>query len=711
MEEVNKNGKKKMDRVGLILMMFHLVFVLAAFILVGRIIWIQCFYEPDPKLKEYVTTSVKKETVQPKRGSIFSCDKRLLASSIPEYQVYMDCTVQKDNDASTEAERKKAEKNEKEWLAEAEKLAAGLAEIYGDKTAKEYETLIKSGRANNKKYVKIGGKIDHETLMKVKQLPLFNRGKNRGGIIINTIDTRQYPYKTLARRVIGYVRNNNDPTVNNRVGIEGKYNYVLHGEEGYDYLKHTDGKEWIKDYDGTSVPVKDGKDVVTTLDIDIQDIADRALRKTLAATENAEGGCAIVMEVETGKIRAMVNLMKDDKGNLGENYNYAIGRSGDPGSVFKLATMMTLIEDGHIHLEDKVPTFNGHWKYAGKDFSDEYLVGKGPEIKVIDGFKISSNHVFRYLACQHYEDCPQRFVDKLYEYKLGEAFDFDLEGLAQPVIVTPDSKAWSKTALPSMSIGYTVNVTPLHIITFYNAVANRGKMMKPCLVEAFEKDGKVTDEFKPVILNGSICSEATADTLKRALRKVVTEGTGRGLKDARCKVAGKTGTAQIPFRPKGSNVTVYKDQNGNRQHQATFVGFFPAEKPKYTAIVVMYSVLGTKNLYGAAGIPAFKEIVDNIYTLNPEWGEECRKKSSMPKMRNKAVNASIYGLNEVPDVKGMGVKDAVYTIENSGYLCRFEGLGQVVRQEPEAGENLPKGSKVTLYLDLKKNETEKDHTK
>lgn len=711
MEENKNKDNKKMDRVGLILMLFHLVFVVAAICLVIRIIYIQCFYEPDPVLKNVVTTQVKKDIIEPHRGSIFSHDRRLLASSIPVYQVYMDCTVPKYGNPKTEAEIKKADIKEQEWIADAEKLAIGLAEIYGDRTAKEYETLIKSGRLNNKQYLKIGYEIEHETLLKVKQLPLFCKGKRGGGFIVETIDRRKYPYQSLARRVIGYVKNNNDPKVNSRIGIEGKYNYVLHGEEGYDWLKRTDANGWIKDYDGTSVPVKDGKDIVTTLDIDIQDIAEKALKKRLSELDHAEGGCAIVMEVETGKIRAMVNLKKDDKGNLGETYNYAIGRSGDPGSVFKLATMMTLIEDGHINLETRVPTYNGYWSYAGKEFKDEYLHGKGPDISVIDGFKISSNNVFRYLACKYYENTPKRFVDKLYEYKLGEAFDFDLEGFARPEIVSPDSPVWSKTALPSMAIGYTVTVTPLHIITFYNAVANKGKMMKPYLVEAFEKDGKVTDEFKPVILNGSICSKATADTLKRALRKVVTDGTGRGLKDAKCEVVGKTGTAQIPFRPAGSKSSVYKDSQGNRQHQATFVGFFPADNPKYTAIVVMYSVLGQKNLYGAAGIPAFKEIVDNIYTLDPEWGEGIKKKGTMPIMKNKAVNSSIYGLDEVPDVIGMGLKDAIYTIENSGYVCKFEGLGQVSRQEPAAGENVPKGSKVTLYLDLGKNETEKDDTK
>ena len=336
-------------------------------------------------------------------------------------------------------------------------------------------------------------------------------------------------------------------------------------------------------------------------------------------------------------------------------------------------------------------------------FKDEYLQArKGQDrISIIDGFKISSNNVFRQLACEYYEDNPKRFTDKLSEYKFTEAFDFDLIGLAKPTVVTPDQPAWSGTALPSIAIGYTVNETPLHIITFYNAVANKGKMMKPYLVEAFEQEGSVREKFGPTILNGAICSKATADTLLRALKAVVREGTGSGLRDASCQVAGKTGTAQIPFPAEinGKMKVVYKDPAGNRQHQATFVGFFPADDPQYTAIVVMYSKLGRHNLYGSFGVPAFKRIVDEIYALGDGiWGEDMKDNGNMPEMTVHGTDASDYGIDEIPDVRGMGLKDAVYTIESCGYVCRFEGIGHVSRQVPAPGTKAGKGTAVHITL-------------
>jgi len=617
-QEENTSGKR--DRVGIILMVIHALFLLAAIFLVIRIARIQLTFEPDPRMLPHVKTRSIKTTIEPERGAILAHDGRLLAASTPMYRLYMDCTVQKKAFAEMK-DKAKGRQAEAEWLSKAKELSKGLAATFKDKTADQYYRSIESGRKNGTQYMKISPTaIDHGTLLELKKLPLFNESGYRGGLIVEKIDTRQYPYDALARRAIGHVRNNSD-NGNNNIGIEGKYNYVLHGKEGIEWKKLTDAKNRIPEYDSTSVAVEDGMDIRTTLDIDIQDIADRALRKRIKENGNIEGGCAIVMDVETGAIRAMTNLKIDKDGEPREIYNYAIGRSGDPGSVFKLTTLMTLVEDGNVKtLETKVPTHKGLWTYNRKQFKDPYLQ-KWPdsEISVIDAFKISSNNIFRQLACDYYGENPDRFIKKLYEYKLAEKYDFDIEGLAVPVIPGPGSASWSGTALPSIAIGYTVNVTPLHIITFYNAVANKGKMMKPYLVESFEKNGKVKKRFGPTILNGSICSKSTADTLTRALKKVTESGTGSALKNAKCKIAGKTGTAQIPFATKGSNgkdMVVYTDSNGNRMHQATFVGFFPADKPQYTLIIVFYSKLSRGNLYGAFGIPAFKTIVDEMYTLN-----------------------------------------------------------------------------------------------
>ncbi|MCX4334130.1 MAG: penicillin-binding protein [Bacteroidales bacterium] len=696
---VQQENTMKRDRVGIILMLIHFVFLVASAVLIVQTIKLELFYKPDPKIAKYLKPAGKKLVTDPDRGAIMAMDGRLLASSTPMYDVYMDCTVQKE--AYREMRnRHKGDSLERVWIANARELSKGLASTFKDRTADQYYNLIVSSRANNRKYVCIQRHIDHGTLQEIKKLPLFNMASHKGGLMTEKIDTRQYPYGALARRVIGSVRNNTDNS-NNLIGLEGKYNYILHGKEGVEWLKKSDAKGWIHNFDSTTVKAENGLDIRTTIDIDMQDIVDKALRQKIMERENIEGGCAIIMDVASGAIRAMVNLKKDGSGIPRETYNYAIGRSGDPGSVFKLSTLMTLIEDGNTTLDSKIPMNRGIWTYKGQTFRDEYLQKRsGTHISVIDGFKISSNNVFRQLACEHYGSNPEHFIHKLYEYKLAETFDFDIIGLASPVLVTPDSPAWSGTALPSIAIGYTVNVTPLHIAMFYNAVANKGKMMKPYLVESFERLGKVEQKLGPVILNGSICSKATADTLTRALKAVTNEGTGRELKNAKCQVAGKTGTAQIPFvtRVNGKDRVVYKDAAGNRQHQATFVGFFPADAPKYTAIVVLYSKLSTSNLYGAAAIPAFKTIVNEIYALDNEWGQKIKNKGDVPLMPLTPVNAADYKLSEIPSVSGMGLMDALYTIENCGYRCVFEGTGHVVGQTPKAGTKAKKGDTVKIVL-------------
>ena len=462
-----ENTIGKDSRVSRILKFIYRLFLVAAFIVIGKIIYIQLFYQPDPRFQKALTPRAKKEVTDPVRGSILAEDGRLLAVSVPMYQIYMDCTVRK---AEFDEDGEKGAEENQEWLGKAKKLAAGLAGIYGDLSADQYYRLIARGRVNNRKYEKIGFPVDHATLQKLKELPLFNEASYRGGMIVKKIDTRRYPYGSLARRTIGSVRDNNDK--NSLIGIEGKYDYALHGSEGVEWQQKSDAHGWIRDYDSTIVKVRDGYDIRTTIDIDIQDIVDYSIKKRMMENDNIEGGCAIVMDVKTGAIRAMVNLKKDEDGIPRESYNYAIGRAGAPGSVFKLATLMTLLEDGKIRsLEETVPTYKGIWKYqTGKTtttFRDEYLQ-KWPDdkISILDGFKISSNNVFRMLACRYYEENPKRFTDKLSEYKFTEAFDFDLIGLARPVVVTPDQQAWSGTALPSIAIGYTVQETPLHIATF-----------------------------------------------------------------------------------------------------------------------------------------------------------------------------------------------------------------------------------------------------
>ena len=537
----------------------------------------------------------------------------------------------------------------------------------------------------------------------------MEEGRYKSGIIVEKHDSRKYPYGTLARRTIGYVKDNSsqkeDEKGRSHIGIEGKYDYVLHGKEGEIWLKPTDNKEKIQNYDSTYVKPVDGLDVRTTLDITLQDIVDKAMRKQMSANPKIEDGCSVFMDVRTGAIRAMVNLTKSPKdSSLNEVYNMAIGYGANPGSVFKTTTLMTALEDGYIKsLDDEIPTNEGKLPGYPQDDHVKNLV----KISILHGFEISSNYVFRYLATNNYSDNPKRFMDKLYMYKLGQAFDFDLEGLREPVLPSPDSKSWSSTDLGSVAIGYSVRETPLHTLTFYNAIANKGRMMKPYLVESIEKDGVVKTKKGPSVLNASICSRATADTLLRALKAVTSEGTAYRLKGAKLTVAGKTGTARQSLSkeeiekygrdPKDNTQTA----DGSYHNLATFVGFFPADNPKYSAIICMNSSLIRGSLYGGVGpASAMREIVDAIYTLDPEWGSEVTAMAKVPVMgEDKEMTVRSDMKNPiVPDIMGLGLKDAIFIIENSGLKCSYSGTGHVSSQNPKAGTKVADGSTITFNL-------------
>lgn len=688
-----------------VLILFHVVFLIAAILIIGKIVYLQFIWEPDPKYVSYFQPKKDRNQIEPQRGSILDHNGKLLAMSTPMYNVYMDCYVMKEEYAKD----KDGDRKEQEWIQKAQQLAKELPAVLREdgRTASYYSDLILTGRRNKRRYVPITKGIDHGTLLELKKLTLFRERPYRSGMIVEKEETRQYPYEGLARRVIGYVKNNSDTNALH-IGIEGKYNYYLRGTEGLEWMKITDGKDMIQDMDSSVVKVIDGSDIRTTLDIDIQDIADRALRKNMAQEEDIVKGCVVVLDVETGAVRAMVNLQKDKKGEFREVFNMASGTPAEPGSVFKAVTLATLLEDGHIELEDKIATNHGRMDDMPKIRPDSYITtyerNKGTNsISILDGFKISSNYVFRRLVKDYYGDNPEEFISRLHEYNFGEAYEFELteNGSSKPTVPNPKSAGWTTYDLVSAAIGYSIRVTPLQVATFYNAIANNGKMMKPYVVESIEHQGRVTKEFKPVILNGSICSKATADTLTRALTMVTLEGTASRLKNARCTVAGKTGTSRIHLpkseRP-GSN-DPYSDINGRKKHQATFVGFFPAEQPKYTAIVVVYTGFISHDVYGGK-IPAltFKDIVDGIWAYDTDWGKELKVQGSIPQMKEEPISISKEPGSPVPDVKGLGLKDALYAIENNGYRCSHNGTGHVISQTPAAGVKLNKGQTISITL-------------
>lgn len=699
-----KKGKKKNNggRVARTLYVFYVLSLIGAAVLIGGIISVMLFFKPDPAIADELTPSVTKTIEEPSRGAILARDGRMFAVSFTSYIIAMDCSVLKEQFAN---DPNGAEK-EQEWLGKARKLADGLATFFPEKTARQYYDDIRRDRKQGKRYRVIGQPVDYETLQQIKQLPLFNEGPYKGGIVVSRKEVRQYPYGTLARRAIGYVRDNDNASNNKFIGIEGKFNSKLHGEAGFRYTHRKDGRESVQTFDSTAVKAVDGYDIRTTLDVDIQDLADRALRAQIDTNRKIEGGCAMVMDVKTGALRAMVNLRRDKStGRCEETYNYAIGRAGEPGSVFKASTLMTLLEDKHISsLKERIPTNGGEDGYHSPDqhireYEREHHTSS---ISILEGLEMSSNYVFAHLAYQYYSKKPQEFLNKLYLYKLGEAFDFDIEGLAAPSVKSTTDRSWSITDLGSTAYGYAVTETPLHILTFYNAIANNGKMMKPYLVESIEKNGDVKEKLGPSILNSSICSKATADTITNGLVSVVNNGTGTRLKNAKCQVAGKTGTARVLLdqRDDPKYAGRYEDGYGRKKNQGTFVGFFPADDPQYSIIIVIYSVLSRESFYGGT-LPALaaREIVDGIYTMDPFSRKSMTQKADIPAMEQTPWNAEeVKAAGKIPDLTGLGLTDAVYMIENLGLKCEFSGVGHVVSQSPAAGTSIGNSDIVTIAL-------------
>lgn len=692
----------------MILLLIYIVVLFISALIIGKLIYIQKSWEPDKSIAKYFLPPAEKYTIAPDRGAIIGCGGEILAMSTPMYELRMDCTVRKEYFQKKMRKNPTGDNLEQQWQDKAKAFSEGFAKEMNMDASVIFKSIM-DGRRKGNKYLRLGTDIDRGTLLKLESLPLMEEGRYKSGIIVEKHDSRKYPYGTLARRTIGYVKDNSsqkeDEKGRSHIGIEGKYDYVLHGKEGEIWLKPTDNKEKIQNYDSTYVKPVDGLDVRTTLDITLQDIVDKAMRKQMSANPKIEDGCAVFMDVRTGAIRAMVNLTKSPKdSSLNEVYNMAIGYGANPGSVFKTTTLMTALEDGYIKsLDDEIPTNEGKLPGYPQDDHVKNLV----KISILHGFEISSNYVFRYLATNNYSDNPKRFMDKLYMYKLGQAFDFDLEGLREPVLPSPDSKSWSSTDLGSVAIGYSVRETPLHTLTFYNAIANKGRMMKPYLVESIENDGVVKTKKGPSVLNASICSRATADTLLRALKAVTSEGTAYRLKGAKLTVAGKTGTARQSLSkeeiekygrdPKDNTQTA----DGSYHNLATFVGFFPADNPKYSAIICMNSSLIRGSLYGGVGpASAMREIVDAIYTLDPEWGAEVTAMAKVPVMgEDKEMTVRSDMKNPiVPDIIGLGLKDAIFIIENSGLKCSYSGTGHVSSQNPKAGTKVADGSTITFNL-------------
>ncbi len=680
------------DRIHVVMFFLGLLFLALAVVILARVVIIQTTYSVDNSVIGLFRPRIQKHTEVPVRGRILACDGRPMALSAPLYDIYMDCTVLKQ-----EFVDRNDPDGERLWRKKADTLAYYLSNQFRDRTAQQYRDLIINGRERGSRNVRIQRNIDLATLNIVETFPLFKEGPYRGGIIVRPHEERIYPYDSLARRVIGYVKDSI------RIGLENNFDYVLHGREGYEWRRVTDDKQWIRDLDSNRVRAIDGNDIRTTINVDFQDIADRALRTRIAEDDDIRAGIVIIMEASTGAIRAMVNLSRGNtpQTTLWERENIALREVGEQGSVMKTVSLLSLVEDGYVtNLEQTIPTNNGFVQGYRQDVHIlDYQNETGRrDISVMHGFEISSNYVFTYLAENYYGSNPSEFFDHIYSYRLGEAFDFDISGLGTPVVNRPGTPSWSRTSLGTTAYGYGISVTPLHVATFYNAIANKGRMMKPYLVEDIEKDGRVITTFEPMVLN-NICSRATADTVTRALRQVVVNGTATRLRGAKLNVAGKTGTAQVVLSSQERNGSTdpYHDINGRKKNQGTFVGFFPSENPKYTILVTVYSYLSGRSFYGGT-IPALvvRDVVDQIYAIDGSWNNTLRPANANVPVLDSRVATSDNG--QIPDVRGLGLREAIYSMESSGYRCTYEGSGHVSSQTPAAGSTLAAGETVRLVL-------------
>jgi cell division protein FtsI (penicillin-binding protein 3) len=649
----------------------YALFVIAGLAIIARMVYLQ--YITNEDLRSEVKT-FRVEEIEATRGSILACDGRTLSSSVPYYKIRMDCIVPEQS----------------VFDMYKDSLAIALSEFFGDNPAFWYKKRMETARATKDRDISLGNRlVDHSELMIIKNFPLFRLGTLKGGFISEQKNKRKNPYGRLAYRTIGFINSNGKG-----VGIEESFDYYLKGTPGSQVVQKLLKDQWKPvDMDKIIQP-KDGYDIQTTLDIDIQEAAEAALKEQLSLSDQFEGATAIVMEVKTGAIRAIANMRKDSKGNFDEVFNYAIGQATEPGSTFKLATLVALIEDGYVTLETPVDAGNGKWPYAGHTISDVTAGGYG-QINVLKAFEKSSNVAFAKLAVEYYANNEKKYVDRINNMKLNEKFNLDLKGEARAVIYAPGDKSWSKLTLPLMGIGYATLLTPLHTLAFYNAIANGGKMMKPYFVENIQKNGVIEKRFEPVELSGSICSKSTLVLVHKALRGVVEEGTGKAMNDKRYAISGKTGTARIAF-----NGTGYTDKEGYKRHQASFAGFFPSENPKYSAIVVLYTGRTRGNFYGGgwAG-PVFKKIADKIYVSSPEWISPVEGNGTITgKSREILANLESFKCDSIPQVKGLGIRDALYILENQGYKVRFSGKGKVTSQSFVPANDLD--NKGLIYLQL-----------
>lgn len=654
---------------------------------------------------EKMPTRTVKRT--PRRGQILDANYTPLVTSVSFFDIHMDPTVI----------------DEQIFDEQIGELCVELSHLYPEKSAKEYELMIRRGKKRGSRYLLIRKKATNEERKKLNEMPIFKLGQLKGGLIDNqeTI-IRKRPHGELMKRTLGYVREGEKDTL--LVGIEGAYDEYLKGIEG-EQIEQKISTGWKKIGPITREAVE-GANVVTTIDKEIQEVAHTELLRQLK-NQDAKNGCVIVMDVKTGYIKAIVNLRRDKNGNYNEAYNQAIGTKEVPGSTFKLASLMALLEDGKLNLSDKVNAA-GVYKFYDLELKDSNH-GRGyGTITVQEAFEKSSN-VFSKMVNDAYKNEPHAFIDRLKSFGLADSLGIDLAGEPSPTMYEPGSKNWYGTSLPWMAIGYEYLQTPLQTLTLYNAVANNGTLVKPQFVKEIRRGNEVIKTYPPFVIKDKICSEKTLSAVQTCLDGVVKRGTGSALKSAFFDIAGKTGTAVV------LNDDLRYGTKGEKKYQASFAGYFPAQDPIYSCIVVVSAP--SRDIYGATvSGTVFTAIANKVYASSLKYhkpiNSEATKVAALPisKDGNRYDILSTYrALNipftsnvnspwinthsggqrvtvstrkvkkgTVPDVKGMTAKDAVYLLENEGLTVKINGYGIVTKQSLTPGTSAQRGVQIEIFL-------------
>jgi len=654
------------------------------------------------KLGERISFDYKR--VKATRGNIYSDNGSLLATSLPFYKVAFDATLPKDE----------------VFNKGVDSLAYHLSTFFKDKPQVEYKRMLKDARASNKQYIIINRKqIDYQDKKIMMSWPIFREGRLRGGAVFEKVDVRYRPFSNLSRRTIGFV-NENDKGA----GLEYSFNAQLGGQDGYAYYQKIAGGIWKPVFDANNTKAVDGLDLQTTLDINLQDVAETALHKAMLQ-HDADDGLIVVMEVKTGEVKAISNLSSDGHGGLYEKFNFAAAGLFEPGSTFKLVTMMALLEDTNVELTDSIDTGNGEFTFYNKTVRDHEEGGLGV-VSVQEAFEHSSNVAMAKLVDKHFGLKPQKFVDYVDKLKLSKPLGVQIVGEPIPKIKRPGEKGWSGISLPWMAYGYGFEVTPLHTLALYNAVANDGEMIKPVFVKSINRADEAEESFETEVLNPKICSGKTLEKLKNLLLGVVERGTAKNIKGTHYKIAGKTGTAQI-----------LEHGRYTKKYITSFVGYFPVEEPKYSAIVLIKNPRGWYQYGSNVAAPVFKEVADNIYARDIELHEAMDEKkftkhdllpvirggnqeeltllcnelgisnhsrTEEPWVKSARVvdgvqwKKAIEGRGITPDVMGMTFRDAVYLLEKSGLTVFYEGKGRVKQQSIMPGARVGKGDRIYLQL-------------